>query len=108
MINKVPIVKEVKLPWSSPSKKESNSDIVNPQKKSKYSEKNKREKATLLFEDKTYEFDSLPKEAKDLAKKIKASDEKIRFYKENLEYLALGRESILNQIRERLKSFKEL
>ena len=59
--------------------------------------------AKLNFDGKTYELNSLTKETQDLVRGMQVADTQLRMYQDTLRILATGRQTMANQLREKLK-----
>ena len=71
------------------------------------SSENKRG-ATLEFEGKKYDINSLPDEIKEIIKVLQVSDTQIRMHKDTLRLLEISRNSIGVQLKQKLKNISEL
>ena len=60
--------------------------------------------AFLTFEDKKYDLKSLPKEVQELVKGMQVADAQLRMHQDTLKVLALGRNNILTQLKEKLST----
>ncbi len=63
---------------------------------------------TFNFEGKRYDFNSLEKAAKELVNGLRAADTQIRRHKNTLKILELGRQTMIQQLQEKLKAAKPL
>ena len=60
----------------------------------------------LTFEGKKYNIDDLSKDTKELIKRLQIAETQIKMYEDTLKLLSLGRNSVANQLREKLKNFE--
>ena len=58
----------------------------------------------LTFEDKRYDLNTLPDELKELVRGMQVADAQLRMHEDTLKVLAVGRQSLVSQLDERLKS----
>tara|TARA_Y200000002_G_C22583477_1_gene621891 strand:+ start:672 stop:905 length:234 start_codon:yes stop_codon:yes gene_type:complete len=58
----------------------------------------------LNFEGKSYELDSLSKEVKDLVRGLQVADTQMRMYQDSLKLIAIGRQTMASQLKEKLQS----
>ena len=58
----------------------------------------------LNFEGKSYELDSLSKETKDLVRGLQVADTQMRMYQDSLKLIAIGRQTMALQLKEKLQS----
>ena len=63
---------------------------------------NKR--AILTFEGKKYFIDELPEDVTDIIKSLQIADAQIKLHEDNLKLISLGRDSLTNSLRNKLKS----
>ncbi len=59
---------------------------------------------TLDFDGKKYYINSLPDEVKDLLKGLQVADTQIRMHKDTLRLLDLGKNSLVAQLKQKLKN----
>ncbi|MBO6960716.1 MAG: hypothetical protein JJ847_07430 [Prochlorococcus marinus CUG1438] len=57
----------------------------------------------LTFEGKKYVINDLSNEAKDLIRGLQVADTQLKMYQDTLKLLSVGRNSLANQLREKLK-----
>ena len=57
----------------------------------------------LTFEGKRYDLNTLPDELKELVRGMQVADAQLRMHEDTLKVLAVGRQSLANQLNERLK-----
>ena len=60
----------------------------------------------LTFEGKKYNIDDLSKDTKELIKRLQIAETQIKMYEDTLKLLSLGRNSVANQLREKLQNFE--
>ncbi|WP_320674568.1 DUF6447 family protein [Prochlorococcus sp. MIT 1341] len=58
----------------------------------------------LNFEGKRYDLNQLPDEAKELVRGMQVADAQLRMHEDTLKVLAVGRQTIAMQLKEKLKS----
>ncbi len=58
---------------------------------------------TLSFEGKRYDLNMLPKEVKELVRGMQIADTQLRMHEDTLKVLAVGRQSMAMQLKEKLK-----
>ena len=61
----------------------------------------------LTFEGKKYVINDLSNEAKDLIRGLQVADTQLKMYQDTLKLLSVGRNSLANQLREKLKKSEE-
>ncbi len=66
--------------------------------------KNDKINPILTFDGQKYNINSLPDELKEMVKGLQIADNQLRLYKDTLKILAIGRQSIAAQLKEKLKS----
>ena len=62
----------------------------------------------LNFEDKRYDIKSLPQEVRDLVRGLQVADAQLRMHEDTLKVLAVGRQSLANQLKSRLENIRPL
>ena len=62
----------------------------------------------LTFEGKRYELSTLPEEIKELVRGMQVADAQLRMHEDTLKVLAVGRQSMANQLNEKLRNIKSL
>ena len=67
-------------------------------------EQEEKKAPVLAFEDKKYDLNSLPDETKELIKGMQVADAQLRMHQDTLKVLALGRNNILTQLKEKLST----
>ena len=60
----------------------------------------------LTFEGKKYNINDLSKDTKDLIKGLQIAETQLKMYEDTLKLLSVGRESLANQLREKLKNYE--
>ena len=61
----------------------------------------------LTFEGKKYVINDLSNEAKDLIRGLQVADTQLKMYQDTLKLLSVGRNSLANQLREKLKQSEQ-
>ena len=64
--------------------------------------------AILTFEDKKYDINKLPAEAKELIKGMQVADAQLRMHEDTLKVLAVGRQSLAMQLKAKLETLKPI
>ena len=67
-------------------------------------EQEEKKAPVLAFEDKKYDLNSLPDETKELIKGMQVADAQLRMHQDTLKVLALGRNNIATQLKEKLST----
>tara|TARA_Y100001968_G_scaffold245301_1_gene229377 strand:- start:522 stop:749 length:228 start_codon:yes stop_codon:yes gene_type:complete len=62
----------------------------------------------LTFEGQKYDLKTLPDEAKELVRGMQVADAQLRMHEDTLKVLVIGRQSLANQLQEKLKSVKPM
>ena len=62
----------------------------------------------LTFDGKQYDINSFPDELKEMVKGLQVADNQLRLYEDTLKILALGRQSMLRQLSDKLKGIKPI
>ena len=62
----------------------------------------------LTFEGKRYDLTALPDELKELVKGMQVADAQLRMHEDTLKVLAVGRQSMAMQLKQRLESITPL
>ena len=62
----------------------------------------------LTFEGKRYDLNALPEEIKDLVRGMQVADAQLRMHEDTLKVLAIGRQSMAQQLNDRLQSVPTL
>ena len=60
----------------------------------------------LTFEGEKYNINDLTSETKELIKGLQIADTQIKIYEDTFKLLSIGRNSLKNQLRERLKNYE--
>ena len=64
----------------------------------------KNQDPILNFEGKRYDLNQLPDEVKELVRGMQVADAQLRMHEDTLKVLAVGRQTIAMQLKEKLKS----
>ena len=67
-------------------------------------EQDDKKSPVLAFEDKKYDLNSLPDETKELIKGMQVAEAQLRMHQDTLKVLALGRNNIATQLKEKLST----
>ena len=62
----------------------------------------------LTFDNKKYNINSLPNELKELVKGLQVADSQLRLHEDTLKVLAVGRQSLAKDLKEKLKNIKPI
>tara|TARA_Y100001968_G_scaffold106079_1_gene95957 strand:- start:6033 stop:6257 length:225 start_codon:yes stop_codon:yes gene_type:complete len=62
----------------------------------------------LTFEEQKYDFKSLPVEVKELVRGMQVADAQLRMHEDTLKVLAIGRQTLTAQLKEKLKDIKTI
>ena len=62
----------------------------------------------LTFEGKKYDLNALPDELKELVRGMQVADAQLRMHEDTLKVLAVGRQSMASQLKEKLKGIAPL
>ena len=95
----------MKLPWSSSQKQseeEQTTQTTQTMTESKSSD------PVLSFEGKKYDLKSLPDELKELLRRLQVAEQQLRMHDDTLKVLAVGRQTIASQIKEKLTGINPL
>ena len=95
----------MKLPWSSSqnqSKEEQTTQTTQTMTESKSAD------PVLSFEGKKYDLKSLPDELKELIRRLQVAEQQLRLHDDTLKVLAVGRQTIASQIKEKLTGINPL
>ena len=95
----------MKLPWSSSqnqSEEEQTTQTTQNMTESKSSD------PVLSFEGKKYDLKSLPDELKELLRRLQVAEQQLRMHDDTLKVLAVGRQTIASQIKEKLTGINPL
>jgi len=68
---------------------------------------NERE-AILTFEDKKYDLLNMPKEVQEIVKGMQVADAQLRMHEDTLKVLAVGRQHLAMQLKERLETINPI
>tara|TARA_B100000579_G_scaffold9793_1_gene7297 strand:+ start:426 stop:725 length:300 start_codon:yes stop_codon:yes gene_type:complete len=95
----------MKLPWSSSqnqSEEEQTTQTTQTMTESKSAD------PVLSFEGKKYDLKSLPDELKELLRRLQVAEQQLRMHDDTLKVLAVGRQTIASQIKEKLTGINPL
>ena len=95
----------MKLPWSSSqnqSEEEQTTQTTQTMTESKSAD------PVLSFEGKKYDLKSLPDELKELIRRLQVAEQQLRLHDDTLKVLAVGRQTIASQIKEKLTGINPL
>ena len=71
------------------------------------SEKNIENKSPLLtFEGKKYNINDLSNDTKEIIKGLQIAETQLKMHEDTLKLLSIGRKSLANQLREKLKNYE--
>ncbi|KGG15218.1 MULTISPECIES: DUF6447 family protein [unclassified Prochlorococcus] len=62
----------------------------------------------LTFDEKRYNINSLPNDVKELVKGLQIADSQLRLHEDTLKVLAVGRQSLIKELSEKLKDIPPL
>ena len=60
----------------------------------------------LTFEGKKYNVNDLSKDTREIIKGLQIAETQLKMYEDTLKLLSIGRSSLANQLREKLKNYK--
>ena len=70
-------------------------------------EKNKEDNNPILrFEGKKYNINDLSNDTKEIIKGLQIAETQLKIYEDTLKLLSIGRKSLANQLREKLKNYE--
>ena len=95
----------MKLPWSSSknqSEEEQTTQTTQTMTESKSAD------PVLSFEGKKYDLKTLPDELKELIRRLQVAEQQLRMHDDTLKVLAVGRQTIASQIKEKLTGINPL
>ena len=95
------------MPWPSSDKNES----IPEQNITNLSNKDFEERANKLilnFNGKQYDLDSVPKEVQELIPRLEIADKQLQLYKDSIELISLGRDTLISKINEKLLNIQSL
>jgi len=95
----------MKLPWSSSKSSIEQTQTSAPETKMPDS---KSSEPILSFDGKRYDLQSLPDESKELIRRMQVADQQLRMHEDTLKVLAVGRQTIGGQLKEKLSGVKPL
>ena len=67
---------------------------------------NENKNPILTFEGKKYNLIDLTKETKEIIKGLQIAETQLKMYEDTMKLLSIGRKSLANQLREKLKSYE--
>ena len=67
---------------------------------------NENKNPILTFEGKKYNLVDLTKETKEIIKGLQIAETQLKMYEDTMKLLSIGRKSLANQLREKLKSYE--
>jgi len=67
-------------------------------------EKIQKQTPVLTFEGKKYNIDDLSKDTKEIIKRLQIAETQFKMYEDTLKLLSISRNSLVNQLREKLKN----
>ena len=62
----------------------------------------------LTFDGKRYDINSLPDDTKEIVKGLQVADNQLRLYEDTLKVIAIGRQSLAQQLNEKLRDIKPI
>ena len=95
----------MKLPWSS---SQNQSEEEQPTQTTQTMTESKSADPVLSFEGKKYDLKSLPDELKELLRRLQVAEQQLRMHDDTLKVLAVGRQTIASQIKEKLTGINPL
>ena len=63
-------------------------------------------KPILTFEGKTYNVNDLPSDTKEIIKALQIAETQLKMHEDTLKLLSIGRNSLANQLRDKLQNFE--
>ena len=69
-------------------------------------EKKNKKNPVLTFDGKKYNFDDLSNETKEIIKGLQIAETQLKMHEDTLKLLSIGRNSLANQLREKLKNYE--
>ena len=72
------------------------------------SQPSNEKEAILTFEDKKYDLKNLPKDVQELIKGMQVADTQLRMHEDTLKVLAIGRHSLSQKLKEKLKNIEPM
>ena len=69
-------------------------------------EKKNQKNPVLTFDGKKYNFDDLSNETKEIIKGLQIAETQLKMHEDTLKLLSIGRNSLANQLREKLKNYE--
>ena len=68
--------------------------------------KNQKNAPVLTFEGKKYNINDLSNETKEIIKGLKIAETQLKMHEDTLKLLSIGRKTLANQLREKLKNYE--
>ena len=68
--------------------------------------KNQKNTPVLTFEGKKYNVDNLSDDTKEIIKGLQIAETQLKMHEDTLKLLSVGRNSLANQLREKLKNYE--
>ena len=69
-------------------------------------EKIEKQTPVLTFEGKKYNLDDLSNDTKEIIKGLQIAETQLKMYEDTLKLLSIGRNTLANQLREKLKNYE--
>ena len=69
---------------------------------------NQQSDPILTFNGKKYNITNLPADVQEIIKGLKVADNQLRLYEDTLKVLSIGRQSMANQLNEKLKGIESI
>ncbi len=69
---------------------------------------NKQPEPILTFDNKKYNINNLPNEIKEIVKGLQIADNQLRFHEDTLKVLAVGRQTLAKELKEKLKNIEPI
>ena len=66
----------------------------------------KNNSPVLTFEGKKYNINDLSKETKEIIKGLQIAETQLKMHEDTLKLLSIGRKSLVNQLRDKLKNYE--
>ena len=98
----------MKLPWSSSKNQSNEEQTTQTTQTTQTMTESKSTDPVLSFEGKKYDLKSLPDELKELIRRLQVAEQQLRMHDDTLKVLAVGRQTIASQIKEKLTGINPL
>ncbi len=98
----------MKLPWSSSKKQSEEKQTPQTTQTPQTMPESKTTDPILSFDGKKYDLKSLPDELKELLRRFQVAEQQLRMHDDTVKVLAVGRQTIGAQIKEKLKGINPL